>query len=151
MLELNFFLSKSMMLKQRVSFAHSHYRLSKWIFIIKEIISIQTLLTKIIFHKERGDLSKCPGDLIYTECSGGCGLICVDGELNHENAMNCLIDVCLSGCNCPSGRHRVGDKCRKNEECLPIPKGNMLKLNKMVSLFYPIRNTFVIKHLIPLI
>ena len=108
------------------------------------------MITKTIFNKERGDLFKCPGELIYTEFSGGCGLICVDGELTHEDTMNCYLDIGLPGCNCPEGRYRDGDKCRKNEDCLPIPKGNMLILNKMVSLCFPIYN-FVIEYLIPLI
>ena len=50
--------------------------------------------------------------------------------------MNCYLDIGLPGCNCPEGHYRDGDKCRKNEDCLPLPKGNMLKLNKLVSQYY---------------
>ena len=74
-------------------------------------------------------LAHCKGDLVHSECQAHCILRCVDGELKMENA--CLADICISGCKCPPGLYLDGVKCRKREECLPIPKGNMLKLNVM--------------------
>ena len=82
-------------------------------------------MTTNIFNIE----PKCKGDLVNSKCQGHCILRCVDGEMKMDLA--CVYDICIPGCICPPGLYRDGLKCRKKEECLLIPKGNMLKLNEM--------------------
>ena len=82
-------------------------------------------MTKIISEIE----PKCKGDLVHSKCQGHCISRCVDGEIKVEGS--CLLDICIPGCKCPPELYQDGLKCLKKQDCLSIPKGNMLKGNEV--------------------
>ena len=59
---------------------------------------------------------------MYSNCHSACPSYC------NVAAPDACIAVCVSGCECPSGLYRAGDKCYKKNDC-PLPPGNSLKTN----------------------
>ena len=66
---------------------------------------------------------------MFDKCFGDCHFKCGDGD-----SIPCS-SKCGPGCMCPSGLYRKGDKCFKKEDCPPTPKGNMSKINEMLTLY----------------
>ena len=66
---------------------------------------------------------------MFDKCGGDCEFKCGDGD-----TIPCLM-ICVPGCQCPSGLYRNGNKCFKKEDCPPMPTGNMLKINKMLTIY----------------
>ena len=59
--------------------------------------------------------SKCPGDLVYSNCHSACPLHC-----NEPEPEKC-ITVCIAGCECLSGLYRDGYRCYIKDNCPSSP------------------------------
>jgi len=89
------------------------YSLSYWLLMICLLLIIVGSAVFIFFTKHSG--TKCPGDLVYSECHSRCPPQC-----NNPESGFCTAD-CVSGCGCSSGLYRNGNKCYKKNDCPKSP------------------------------
>ncbi|XP_072186520.1 SCO-spondin [Excalfactoria chinensis] len=47
--------------------------------------------------------TQCSGGQVYQECSNPCGRTCADLRLDGPSSCPSLDNICISGCNCPTG------------------------------------------------
>jgi len=118
-------------LKTVVSKKKMDYSRSYWLLMVCFLL-ILIGSTVFVFYTQGSAVpleTECSGDLVFDKCYGDCQFKCGDGDTKA-----CSM-ICAPGCTCPSGLYRYGDKCFKKEDCPPTPKGKMLKVNKMLTLY----------------